>query len=138
CTDITGPITITPAVPPAITNISTTDVLCNGHTTGVIDVTIDTSVGVAPYTIEVFADDGFGNPTGSDLGTTGLAGGNYIVVVTDDKSCSVSQPATIGEPDPITYDVTKVDITCSNPGGSSLGEITVSNVLGGTAEYTYH
>src|SRR5690606_8676515 len=32
----------------------------------------------------------------------------------------------------------KVDITCNNPGGSSLGSITVNNITGGTGSFTYY
>ncbi|UOB19284.1 T9SS type B sorting domain-containing protein [Abyssalbus ytuae] len=134
CNVIIGPYTITPADPPVF-NVTPTDVLCNGDNTGALSVNITS--GIPPYTIEVFEDDGTGNPTGADLGTTSLSADDYVVVVTDSKSCSANFPVTIDEPDTITDNgITPIPITCG-AGGNVLGSINV-DILGGTPDYTYY
>ncbi|NYJ26368.1 T9SS type B sorting domain-containing protein [Allomuricauda sp. ARW1Y1] len=136
CSVITNSIIITPAVPPVISSVTPTDILCNGESTGSLDITIDTSVGVPPYTINV-VETISGTVYGTQ--TTGLPAGSYEVTITDDKGCvSAPFPAVISEPSPITYTTSDVPITCdSSSGVTNPGSITVSGVSGGTAEYTY-
>jgi len=136
CSVVTSSIVITPAVPPVISNVTPTDILCHGESTGALDVVIDTSVGVPPYTINVVETSG---PTNYGSQTTGLPAGSYEVTITDDKGCvSVPFPVVISEPNPITYTTTDVPITCdTGTGVTNPGSITVSGVSGGTAEYTY-
>ena len=111
----------------------TQPVICNGDTNGAISITIDTSVGTAPFTINVFNDT-----TGIDYltQTSGLSAGNYTITVTDAKSCSVTETITIDEPDPILVDWDAIDITCG-AGGVSEGSIIINSVSGGTAPYNY-
>ena len=136
CSVVTNSILITPAVQPVISNVIPTDILCNGESTGALDIVIDTSVGVPPYTINVFE-----TITSTDYGTqtTGLPAGSYEVTVTDDKGCvSDPFPVVISEPNPISYTTSDVPITCDISSGiTNPGSITVSSVSGGTAEYTY-
>lgn len=136
CSVVTNSIVITPAVPPVISSVTPTDILCNGESTGSLDITIDTSVGVPPYTINV-VETISGTVYGTQ--TTGLPAGSYEVTITDDKGCvSAPFPAVISEPSPITYTTSDVPITCdSSSGVTNPGSITVSGVSGGTAEYTY-
>ncbi len=110
-------------------------ILCNGDSNGAIDITIDTTVGVPPFTINVF-----NTTTSTDFGTqtSGLPAGTYNITITDALSCSTTETITLTEPDAINFDLSKVDITCNNPGGSSLGSITVENVTGGTTPFTYY
>ncbi|MEC7769964.1 MAG: T9SS type B sorting domain-containing protein [Bacteroidota bacterium] len=135
CTTTTNSILITPATQPVISSVTPTDILCNGESTGALDIVIDTSVGVPPYTINVY------ETSGTDYGTqtAGLPAGNYEVTVTDSKGCvSDPFPVTISEPTPITYTTSDVPITCDDVTGvTDPGSITVSGVSGGTAEYTY-
>ena len=62
-----------------ITNISTTNVLCNGTTTG--EITVAASGGTAPYSY----DWGMGN---IDSTISNVGAGTYIVTVTDNNSCT--------------------------------------------------
>src|SRR5690606_2411912 len=90
CKAITGPIIITPAEKPEISDVIPTDILCHGSKTGALDVQINTSAGLVPYTIEVFTDNGTGIPDPSNsLGTqtSNLSAGDYLVVITDAKDC---------------------------------------------------
>ena len=137
CTVITNPIVITEAQTPVITSVTPTHVLCNGDSTGALDVVIDTSVGSPPYVINVVEING---PTNYGTQTSGLPAGDYEVTITDNKGC-VSAPfaVTINEPNAITYTINLQPITCdSMGGGTNPGSITVQNVTGGTAEFTYH
>ena len=75
--------------PEAITvAVLVTDVLCNGLSTGEIDITPDK--GTPPYT---FLWTGAGVVPGSE-DQTGLAAGLYNVTVTDDNSCSSTNSCT--------------------------------------------
>jgi gliding motility-associated-like protein/uncharacterized repeat protein (TIGR01451 family) len=136
CTATTNAIIVTPATPPVITGVTPTDILCHGEVTGALDVVIDTSVGVPPYTINVFE-----TITATDYGTqtTGLPAGSYEVTVTDSKGCESDPfPVVIAQPDAITYTTTNDPITCDDVSGvTNPGSITVSGVSGGTAEYTF-
>src|SRR5690606_34131417 len=92
CTVTTNPIVVTPAVPPVISSVVPSNILCHGESTGALDITIDTTVGVPPFTINVVRMD-----DSQDYGTqtTGLPAGNYQVTVTDDKGCYVTETAII-------------------------------------------
>src|SRR5690606_16734488 len=98
CTTITEKV-VESIVQPDISQIVVTDATCFDSATGALDVQIDQTTGVAPYTIEVFEDIGEGT-RGTSFGnqTTNLPAGNYIVVVTDAKECEVEGIATIAEP----------------------------------------
>ena len=135
CTAESGVITVNPISPPAFSAVvESQPILCNGDANGSIDITIDNTVGTPPFTINVNNDT-----TGTDYGTqtSGLTAGTYTITITDANSCSTTENITLSEPDAITFDLSKVDITCNNPGGSSLGSITVENIAGGTAPFTY-
>jgi gliding motility-associated-like protein/uncharacterized repeat protein (TIGR01451 family) len=135
CTAESAVITIDPLSPPALSIIAQTQpILCNGDANGAIDITIDTSFGTPPFVINVNNDS-----TSTDYGTqtSSLPAGAYTVTLTDANSCTATDTIIILEPDAIVFDLTKVDITCNSPGGSSLGSITVENISGGTAPFTY-
>ncbi|SIS88925.1 gliding motility-associated C-terminal domain-containing protein [Zobellia uliginosa] len=132
CTFVTNAVTVTEAVSPAITSITPTDLTCNGNDTGALDIVIDTSVGLAPYTINVY-----NTTSATDYGkeTTSLAAGNYTITVTDSKNCSVTGTTTINEPTIINPNIVSTDLQCT-PSGTELGTITI-DATGGTATYTY-
>jgi len=136
CTAESSMITVNPISPPAFSAIiESQPILCNGDANSAIDITIDNTVGTPPFTINVNNDT-----TGTNYGTqtTSLPAGTYTITITDANSCSTTDTITISEPDAINFDLSKVDITCNNPGGSSLGSITVENITGGTAPFTYY
>ncbi len=136
CTVVTNTIVVNPADTPVITSITPTHVLCNGDSTGALDVVIDTSIGSPPYVIEVIETV---SATNYGTQTTGLPAGDYEVTITDDKGCtSAVFPVSINQPDAITYGINLVPITCNPATGTDPGSITVENLLGGTAEYTYY
>jgi len=123
-----NPIVITPSV---------TNVLCNGETTGTIDVAV--VGGMAPYeyqlednTTAILAAYQTGN-TFNNLGALN----NYVVRVRDANGCDVATlPFAITEPAIITAEATIIqDYTCTQ-----LGQIAVGNVTptaGGSGNYEY-
>ncbi|MCF7560009.1 T9SS type B sorting domain-containing protein [Sabulilitoribacter multivorans] len=136
CTVESGVQTINAiTLPEIISVVQTQPILCNGDSNAAIQITINNSVGTPAFVLNVF-----NNTTATDYGTqtSGLPAGNYTITLTDSKSCTDVETITINEPSPIAFDLSKVDITCSNPGGSSLGSITVENVTGGTIPFTYY
>ncbi|WP_412560894.1 T9SS type B sorting domain-containing protein [Winogradskyella sp. MIT101101] len=136
CTAESSVITVNPITPPAFSAVvQSQPILCNGDSNGAIDITIDNTTGTPPFTINVNNDT-----TGTDYGTqtSSLPAGTYTITITDANSCTATETISINEPDAIDFDLSKVDITCNNPGGSSLGSITVENVSGGTTPFTYY
>lgn len=136
CTAESTEITVNPISPPAFSAIvESQPILCHGDANGAIAITIDDTVGTPPFTININNDT-----TATDYGsqTTGLPSGTYTVTITDANSCSTTDTIILSEPDPINFTLSKIDITCNNPGGSSLGSITVENITGGTAPFTYY
>jgi gliding motility-associated-like protein len=70
------------------------DVICFGDETGVINIAA--SGGTPPYEYSATGTD-----FQSESSITGLAAGNYDVVVQDSRGCTITLPATINEPPPI-------------------------------------
>ncbi len=131
CTKVSNVITVKPIVYPLVTLVAETQkIKCNGDNTGIITVTIDATQGVGPFEYSING----GAYQVSNI-FTGLTAGLYNVTVRDTKGCVNTVPAsiTITQPDAITFDLTNIDITCDALLGSTLGSITISNVLGGTA-----
>ncbi|WP_019670866.1 T9SS type B sorting domain-containing protein [Eudoraea adriatica] len=136
CIVTTNSVIISPADTPVITSVTPTHILCNGDSTGMLDVVIDASIGSPPYVIEVIETI---STTNYGTQTAGLPAGDYEVTITDAKGCvSLPFPATINEPDAIAYSINLIPITCNPATGTDPGSITVENLTGGTAEYTYH
>ena len=113
--------------PPLLSvSVTTTDITdCAGDTTGAIDVLGTGGVGNLEYSLNglVF----------QSLGTfSNLSAGSYTAYVRDESGCSVTEPATINEPDPVMATITKTDATYGN-----LGSITISGTTGGTPPYLF-
>ncbi|KRB59675.1 hypothetical protein ASD98_00715 [Flavobacterium sp. Root186] len=110
---------------PAILSLtpSQTDVLCNGGATGTASVIA--SGGTAPYTY-------LWSPSGGTAATaTGLAIGNYSVLVTDSNGCSITQSFTITQPSALFATQSQISATCSTGGQAAV------SVSGGTTPYSY-
>ncbi|WP_178985321.1 T9SS type B sorting domain-containing protein [Winogradskyella helgolandensis] len=134
CSATSSLLTVNPLSLPALSLVAQTQpILCNGDTNGAIDVTIDTSVGTPPFTINVNNDT-----TGTNYGTqtSSLPAGLYTVTLTDSKMCTTTETVTIDQPDAIVVDYDAIDITCG-AGGVSQGSVIVNSVTGGTPPYNY-
>ncbi|OZV68454.1 chromophore lyase [Winogradskyella aurantia] len=134
CTALSSVVTVNPISPPAINSITLVqDILCHGDSTGALDITIDSTSGTPPFTINVNNDS-----TGTNYGTqtAGLPAGDYTITITDAISCSATDTVTISEPTPINVDFDTVDISCT-ASGISQGSIIINSVTGGTPPYNY-
>jgi len=100
------------------TNISTTDVLCYGDSTGT--AVVSPTGGVNPYNINW----GISNPSS-------LAEGLYIYTITDNNNCTYLDTVNISQPDPIAVSSNQENVSCY---GGYDGWGTVS-VTGGIAPY---
>jgi gliding motility-associated-like protein len=69
----------------------------------------------------------------TDSNQTGVAAGNYGVVVTDSNGCQQTKTINVNQPQAITVNVTSVNPACS---GSTTGSISLS-VNGGSGPGTY-
>lgn len=126
--------TITRAItaPTALSLTKTqTNIVCNGLSTGAIDLTV--AGGTSPFT---YAWTGPSTFTATTQDLSSLAIGNYNVTVTDANGCTatLSSAVTITQLDPITATVTPSSATCN---GTSTGSIVVSAATGGSGTYQY-
>ncbi|MDO5969036.1 T9SS type B sorting domain-containing protein [Flavivirga aquimarina] len=135
CTVETNAVTVSTPVNPDITGIAQTQaILCNAESTATIDITIDTTQGLAPFTINVNNDT---TTTNYGTQTSGLPAGTYTITVTDANGCTDTDTIVISEPAAINTTFHAVPITCFGSGISS-GSIVVDGVTGGTAPYNYY
>ena len=108
-----------------IVNETITPVSCNEGANGSISVNIQG--GTPPYS--------YLWSTGSTATSiSGLISGNYELEVTDDNDCVVEISFFVPEPDAITFDAAVTDILCAS---EATGAITISNIQGGTAPYSF-
>jgi hypothetical protein len=111
--------------PEIVLTTSVTNVLCNGTSTGSIDLTV--TGGVPDY---AYIWSG-GNGTNQDL--TNRPAGTYTVTVTDMNGCTKTASATITQPPVISLSATTTKPDCF---GGNNGSINLT-VTGGTPGYTY-
>ena len=138
CDKTSNPITINPKTLPVINSITQTQsILCHGGSTAAIQVNLDTSKGVGPFSYEVkditsLPHIGYGNKL------SGLPAGTYEVTVTDANLCPAKLNTIISEPDKIVLNWTRKNIQCSISTGPSTGAIIINSVSGGVANYNYY
>ncbi|MFN5887231.1 MAG: hypothetical protein ACK438_04615, partial [Flavobacteriales bacterium] len=107
-----------------VINASIVDVLCNGFSTGVIDVTV--SGGISPY-----AFSWSNSAATEDL--NGVVAGTYFLTVTDVNDCAQPATLTINEPGQLTLSKSSFNVSCNGLSDGSV-DITVS---GGINPYTF-
>ncbi len=112
--------------PAALTvGVQSTNILCNGASTGNIDLTI--GGGSTPYTFT------WSDGPASTEDRANIPAGTYSVTVTDLNLCTATATATLTQPTALTISETNVDVLCN---GQSTGSIDVT-VGGGQGTYTY-
>ncbi len=117
-------LTVTISQPTAISITEThTDLVCNGISTGSIDLTV--TGGIPPYTY-LWSN----GATTEDI--SGLAAGTYTVTITDGGGCPAIQSVTITEPVSLTATFTQTNVLCN---GASTGTVSITPA-GGTGPYT--
>ncbi len=109
-------------------SLTASDVTCNGGSDGQISSAV--SGGVSPYSYQ-WTDSG-GNPVSTNASITEQAG-TYTVVITDANGCDTTLTDSIGEPTPISTNIT------GNPGcyGICDGQATASVSGGNGSAYGY-
>lgn len=115
----------TVGAPPALASSAVpSDALCNGDSTGAIDLT--PSGGVGGYTY-LWSN----SSTAED--PAGLPAGTYSVVITDSNGCTHNDMATIGEPTALALAGVVSNVSCNGAGDGAV-DLTPS---GGTPGYAY-
>ncbi len=116
--------TLCAATPPTMITTDVTNVLCNGESSGAIDMTV--TAGVPSYTFN------WSNAaTTEDL--TGLAAGLYTVEITDGNGCPYTDSVTVMEP---AMALTTMVTTMPDTANLGLGAVSVV-ASGGTPPYAY-
>ncbi|MGQ9847515.1 MAG: PKD domain-containing protein, partial [Bacteroidales bacterium] len=108
-----------------ITNISKTDLTCNGSNDGSINVSITGGVGIWYYSL--------GNITDTINEFNNLAAGIYTITVTDSRGCTTTGSITINEPAPLVVSAQNFYSIC-NGEWAHLN----ANATGGTPNYTFY
>lgn len=117
-------LTITTPAALEVSVDSLAEILCNGDSTGAIQVSA--SGGVTPYTYA------WSNGDTSYL-NVGLVAGSYVLTLTDENGCTSELNSIIVQPDSIEVVPLIENTLCSN---ESNGLITLQ-VLGGTEPFTF-
>jgi gliding motility-associated-like protein len=117
-----------PAAPVSFT-FGSVGVLCFGDANG--SITVNATGGTPPY--QYSRDNGTSFQAGNVF--SGLAAGNYNVLVRDSKNCTtVASVVNVGGPTaPLTFTASKIDVLCL---GGNNGSISLT-ASGGTAPYSY-
>lgn len=146
---ITAPCTITidvPELPVPVDPIITAAgdaVSCIGATDGTVTVTLTNPIADdAPYTYQLFVDTGGGVP-GAQIGVdqienpifTGLATGNYVAVVTSDRSCAGQDTVNVPNATQVTAVTAQSAYSCAADNSEVFPVITVT-IENGTPPYT--
>lgn len=107
-----------------------TDILCNGNSTGAIEVT--PSGGRAPYRYSI--DNGATYQSSSSF--LNLSSGTYTIMVQDSEGCELAETYTVAQADPIVAEaeVTR-DYTCLEDGEITVGSVFATS--GGSGTYQY-
>jgi len=112
---------------PTITISDSTNVLCNGDSTG--SATASISGGTSPYVYS------WNDPaTQTDSTASGLPIGTYTITVTDSNGCISTQQVNITEPTVLSASLSVTNVTCF--GGIDGG--ICATVSGGTTPYSYN
>ncbi|NND95319.1 MAG: hypothetical protein HKN45_10665, partial [Flavobacteriales bacterium] len=113
--------------PQILISAMVTDNVCFGDSSGVIDITVTSLLGVASYSWV-----GPGGFTSGSQDISDLISGDYTVTITDLAGCQQDTTISILEPDELQFDFLITDILCN---GDSTGAIDLT-ISGGTPGYS--
>ncbi|MBK9479167.1 MAG: T9SS type A sorting domain-containing protein [Bacteroidia bacterium] len=117
-------ISVTMNPKPIIVISAVHDVICNGGSTGAIDVVMQS--GTAPYI--------YNWSNGTTLqGASSLSAGNYILICEDSKQCKDTASAQVNEAPAITLSLSSTAVLCN--GGNSGSATAIA--AGGTGLLSY-
>jgi gliding motility-associated-like protein len=124
CVRTVGPVNIAEPTAIAVSNINPSDASC-GNNDGAIAISVGGGTGA--YTFQWS-----NGATTEDI--SGLAGGDYDVIITDANGCSiVSNDIPVGSGSNITITLSSVDEACGQP---NSGAVALA-INGGTAPYSF-
>lgn len=101
------------------------DVLCDGGTTGSVNLTV--SSGTAPYQY-------LWNNGATTSSVSGLSSGSYTVTVTDQNACSTQHNVQVNQPAALA--ISNINVINASCFGFSNGSINLT-VIGGATPYNY-
>jgi len=128
----TATLTVPPALVLAQNQIVVQGISCFGGNDGGIGIT--PSGGTTPYTYLWQGPPTFPGGTGATL--SNLQTGNYVVTITDAKTCQiVSSVILVPAPQPLGYSTGQTSITAVGCNGGNTGAITLAPT-GGTTPYS--
>ena len=119
-------VTITEPLSIAIDLLDTQDVLCNGDSTGVINLAASGGAGNIMFSLE--------NETNTTGTFDNLFAGNYNITITDANNCTNTIQSTINEPSNIAINIDQIQSTLCQ--GENSGSINLS-ASGGTGTFVY-
>lgn len=118
-------------------NAKTSDIVassCKGGSDG--EITINITGGNNNYEVSIdnkVTWEAINELKGANTHTfTGLVADTFDITVTDAKSCLAINDIIVSEPDELTFDVIKTDITCY---GADDGKLKITNVKGGNGNF---
>jgi gliding motility-associated-like protein len=118
---------ITEPAAPLSASATQVNVLCNGNSTGSIDLTVIGGTGPNTYSWNT-------TPVQTTEDLSSLLAGSYTVTITDVNGCTTTANVLITEPAaPLSASTTQVDILCF---GNTTGSIDLT-VTSGTGPYAY-
>lgn len=147
---ITAPCSIVIDVPELavpvdpIVTATATPISCIGATDGTVTATLDpTTDDDGPYTYQIFVDIGGGVP-GVQVGVdqiddpvfTGLATGDYVVVVTSDRDCSGQDTITVPNATQVTAVAAQSNYSCNPADNSEVFPVITVTIENGIPPYT--
>ncbi|MGC6490831.1 MAG: SprB repeat-containing protein, partial [Flavobacteriales bacterium] len=127
-------VTISSAAPEIDVLTTSTDVLCNGDSSGTISVSSIFGGNISSSYNYTWFYSGTDQIVGTDSFLTVPAGGYYLVVE-DDNGCIATDEVSVEQPNLINYDINTSHISCL---GENDGYISVNVNGGGTAPFTYN
>jgi len=117
-----GTVAVIGATTPSVSITASTNILCNGNTTG--DATASASGGSGPYTY-AWTPSGGSAATESNLGA-----GTYTITITDGNGCTATDTVTLTEPPVLTSSIAGTDVLCFS-GTTGSATITPAGGAGG-------
>lgn len=114
---------------------SKTDEKCFEAKNGTISFTVSDVSSEGNFTYTITPNSGTPSVNGNTISRTNLAPGKYTFIATDKKTGCVSESVevTVGAATAIDFTVNASKISCNN----KIATLTISNIIGGTGNYTY-
>ncbi len=128
-------VTVSAAQAPISVLATSTDALCNGDNTASVSVS---SISGGNISTNGYSYTWFNSGTNEVVGTDSsvfVPAGGYYLIVEDDNGCQGTDEVSVEQPNQITYDIIKQDISCK---GNDDGFIQVQVTGGGVPPYNFN